>query len=99
MVFSEFGRRVSENKSGGTDHGTAAPMFLVGDSIKAEISNIDSMDRRVTMTMRNPGESPAAEQLNALNREKAGQGATLGDLLKEKLGDKLSTLTGDKKEE
>jgi uncharacterized protein (DUF1501 family) len=35
MVFSEFGRRVSENKSGGTDHGTAAPMFLVGDSIKA----------------------------------------------------------------
>jgi len=71
----------------------------VGDSIKAEISNIDSMDRRVTMTMRNPGESPAAEQLNALNREKAGQGATLGDLLKEKLGDKLSTLTGDKKEE
>jgi uncharacterized protein (DUF1501 family) len=34
MVFSEFGRRVHENKSGGTDHGTAAPMFLVGDHIK-----------------------------------------------------------------
>lgn len=30
MVFSEFGRRVAENGSGGTDHGTAAPMFLVG---------------------------------------------------------------------
>ncbi len=34
MVFSEFGRRVHENKSGGTDHGTAAPMFLIGDNIK-----------------------------------------------------------------
>jgi uncharacterized protein (DUF1501 family) len=33
MVFSEFGRRVAENGSGGTDHGTAAPMFLVGDSV------------------------------------------------------------------
>ena len=35
MVFSEFGRRVEENASGGTDHGTAAPMFLVGDLVKA----------------------------------------------------------------
>lgn len=34
MVFSEFGRRVEENASGGTDHGEAAPMFLIGhDSI------------------------------------------------------------------
>jgi uncharacterized protein (DUF1501 family) len=32
MTFSEFGRRVAENASGGTDHGTAAPMFLVGGS-------------------------------------------------------------------
>ena len=28
MSFSEFGRRVSENASGGTDHGTANNMFL-----------------------------------------------------------------------
>jgi len=34
MVFSEFGRRVQENRSGGTDHGTAAPMFLIGDGIR-----------------------------------------------------------------
>lgn len=34
MVFSEFGRRVKENKSGGTDHGTAAPMFVIGNHIK-----------------------------------------------------------------
>ena len=30
MTFSEFGRRVQENASGGTDHGTAAPMFFFG---------------------------------------------------------------------
>ena len=34
LVFSEFGRRVSENNSRGTDHGTAAPMFLLGDAVK-----------------------------------------------------------------
>ncbi len=34
MVFSEFGRRVKENKSGGTDHGTAAPMFVLGNNVK-----------------------------------------------------------------
>jgi len=35
MTFSEFGRRVAENASGGTDHGAAAPMFVVGNKIKA----------------------------------------------------------------
>jgi uncharacterized protein (DUF1501 family) len=34
MTFSEFGRRVATNASGGTDHGTAAPMFLFGPRIK-----------------------------------------------------------------
>jgi uncharacterized protein (DUF1501 family) len=35
MCFSEFGRRVGENGSQGTDHGTAGPVFLAGTSIKA----------------------------------------------------------------
>jgi uncharacterized protein (DUF1501 family) len=35
MTFSEFGRRVNENGSRGTDHGAAAPMFLVGSKIKS----------------------------------------------------------------
>jgi uncharacterized protein (DUF1501 family) len=30
LVFSEFGRRLTENASGGTDHGTAAPVLLLG---------------------------------------------------------------------
>ncbi len=35
LVFSEFGRRLGENGSGGTDHGTAAPVFLLGRPVKA----------------------------------------------------------------
>ncbi|GGI45815.1 hypothetical protein GCM10008018_14010 [Paenibacillus marchantiophytorum] len=34
MVFSEFGRRVKENGSAGTDHGAAAPMFVLGGKVK-----------------------------------------------------------------
>ncbi len=33
MTFSEFGRRVAENASAGTDHGAAAPLWLVGGGI------------------------------------------------------------------
>jgi uncharacterized protein (DUF1501 family) len=35
MAFSEFGRRVAENGSLGTDHGTAGPVFLAGKKVKA----------------------------------------------------------------
>jgi uncharacterized protein (DUF1501 family) len=34
MTFSEFGRRVAENGSAGTDHGEAAPLFVFGGPIK-----------------------------------------------------------------
>jgi len=34
MTFSEFGRRVSENASGGTDHGKASCMFVAGGGVK-----------------------------------------------------------------
>jgi uncharacterized protein (DUF1501 family) len=37
MTFSEFGRRVQQNASGGTDHGAAAPMFLFGKHLKSGI--------------------------------------------------------------
>src|SRR5262249_13441120 len=37
MTFSEFGRRAKENGSRGTDHGSAAPMFLVGGKVKAGV--------------------------------------------------------------
>lgn len=38
MGFSEFGRRVQENGSQGTDHGAAGPMFLVGPGVKAGLN-------------------------------------------------------------
>jgi len=34
MVYSEFGRRVGSNASDGTDHGTSAPVFLIGNRVK-----------------------------------------------------------------
>jgi small subunit ribosomal protein S1 len=68
-----------------------------GQKLKAEIANVDAMDRRITMSLHNVGGSPQAEQLQVMKREKAGKTATLGDLIKEKLGDKLQTIAGGTK--
>jgi uncharacterized protein (DUF1501 family) len=37
MTFSEFGRRVQENGSGGTDHGAASCLFIAGPSFKGGV--------------------------------------------------------------
>ena len=37
MTYSEFGRRPAENASGGTDHGTAAPLFVAGPKVKGGV--------------------------------------------------------------
>ena len=49
MTFSEFGRRVEQNGSAGTDHGTAAPLFVIGQNAKGgivgnnpDLSNLDN---------------------------------------------------------
>jgi uncharacterized protein (DUF1501 family) len=42
LVFSEFGRRVAENASHGTDHGTAAPVFLIGGAIRGGLAGTTS---------------------------------------------------------
>jgi uncharacterized protein (DUF1501 family) len=34
MIYSEFGRRVQSNASDGTDHGTSAPVLLIGNRVK-----------------------------------------------------------------
>jgi uncharacterized protein (DUF1501 family) len=34
LVHSEFGRRLAENASQGTDHGAAAPVFVLGGGVK-----------------------------------------------------------------
>ncbi len=60
MVFSEFGRRVRQNASSGTDHGTAAPMFLIGNHAKAgvhgvrpSLTDLDDGDLKFTVDFRN----------------------------------------------
>ena len=37
MTFSEFGRRIKSNSSGGTDHGAAAPVIMFGNGIKGGV--------------------------------------------------------------
>lgn len=49
MTFSEFGRRVKQNASGGTDHGTANNVFLIGENLKRpkvlnEAPNLTDLD-------------------------------------------------------
>ncbi|MAS07630.1 MAG: hypothetical protein CL534_23460 [Ahrensia sp.] len=34
MAYSEFGRRVTANASEGTDHGTAGPVFIIGEQVR-----------------------------------------------------------------
>ncbi|MFN5393885.1 MAG: DUF1501 domain-containing protein [Planctomycetota bacterium] len=59
MTFSEFGRRVSENASLGTDHGAAAPMFLAGPKLPKiihgpmpDLSDLEDGDLRFKIDFR-----------------------------------------------
>jgi uncharacterized protein (DUF1501 family) len=59
VVHSEFGRRVAENASLGTDHGAAAPVFVLGGSVRGgvygtapDLSDLDDGDVRVTCDFR-----------------------------------------------
>lgn len=58
VVFSEFGRRVKDNGNG-TDHGTAAPMFIIGGNNKGtvlgdnpDLSNLDNGDLKYKIDFR-----------------------------------------------
>jgi uncharacterized protein (DUF1501 family) len=56
LCFSEFGRRVQENGSQGTDHGTAGPVFLAGPKVQAGLLGeapklLDLQDGDLKMTV------------------------------------------------
>ncbi len=60
MSFSEFGRRVGQNGSAGTDHGTAAPMFLMGPMVRPgvigdlpSLTDLDQGDLKFNADFRN----------------------------------------------
>jgi uncharacterized protein (DUF1501 family) len=59
MAYSEFGRRVAANASGGTDHGTAAPVFVAGPAVKGgfygdepSLADLDQGDLKFTTDFR-----------------------------------------------
>src|SRR5262249_17832018 len=59
VMFSEFGRRVKENGSQGTDHGSAGPMFILGKGVKGgvygqhpDLSRLDDGDLAYTTDFR-----------------------------------------------
>ena len=59
MCFSEFGRRVEQNSSGGTDHGAAGPMFVIGGRVKGgvygahpSLSDLDDGDLKYSTDFR-----------------------------------------------
>lgn len=61
MTFSEFGRRVAQNASNGTDHGTANNLFLIGGKLQKpgfynaapDLSNLDEGDLKFDIDFRN----------------------------------------------
>ncbi len=61
MTFSEFGRRVAANASGGTDHGTANNMFMIGGGLKQkgilnpmpDLSDLQDGDLKYTTDFKN----------------------------------------------
>jgi len=59
LAFSEFGRRVEENGSAGTDHGAAAPVFLAGPNVNAgvignhpSLTDLDQGDLKMAIDFR-----------------------------------------------
>ena len=61
MTFSEFGRRVEENASFGTDHGTASQIFLIGNNLKKNgvyneapnLADLDEGDLKFSIDFKN----------------------------------------------
>ena len=73
FTFSEFGRRVEQNASGGTDHGTANNMFLISGGLKQkgminelpDLGNLDEGDLKYNVDFKNVYASILSKWLNA----------------------------------
>ena len=82
MAFSEFGRRVQQNASGGTDHGAAAPMFLFGPAIAKRagivgrhpsLTDLDDGDLKYGIDFRNVYASVLQNWLNTPSKPVLGK--------------------------
>ncbi len=79
MAFSEFGRRVKENGSQGTDHGAAGPMFVVGNNVKGglygdnpNLKNLDEGDLAYTVDFRSVYATVIEDWLGAPSKDVLG---------------------------
>lgn len=81
MTFSEFGRRVEQNASGGTDHGTANNMFLAGGALKKagllnalpDLADLDEGDLKYQIDFKNVYATVLNRWLEADDKEILGR--------------------------
>lgn len=80
LTFSEFGRRVQENANAGTDHGAAAPMFLLGGKVKAglygkhpSLTNLERGDLKFNIDFRSVYGTVLERWLNARSETVLGR--------------------------
>jgi uncharacterized protein (DUF1501 family) len=82
IMFSEFGRRVEENASAGTDHGAAGPMFVMGPFVRAGFHGVhpsltdldENGDLKMTIDFRRVYASVMTEWLGFNGSESVLQG-------------------------
>lgn len=79
MTWSEFGRRVKSNASGGTDHGTAGPLFFAGTPVKGglygerpDLGNLDNGNLRFTTDFRSVYATAVEGWLGASSKDVLG---------------------------
>jgi uncharacterized protein (DUF1501 family) len=89
MTFSEFGRRVEQNASGGTDHGAAAPMFIVGGGVRPgvvgrhpSLTDLDRGDLKHNVDFRGVYATLLQNWLQSPSKPILGQQYKLLDLIK-----------------
>ena len=80
MTWSEFGRRVKENGSDGTDHGSAGPLFFLGTPVKGGLygkrpglDNLDNGNLRYTVDFRSVYATSLRGWLGAPDQELLGR--------------------------
>lgn len=81
MTFSEFGRRVAQNASGGTDHGTANNMFFIGGGLKekgllnpmADLHDLNQGDLKYTVDFKSVYATLLHNWLNASDEKILGK--------------------------
>lgn len=90
LTFSEFGRRVEENGSEGTDHGAAGPVFLAGDSVRGglvgdhpSLSDLDDGDLKMSVDFRSVYSTVLTKWLGIDARPVLGEEFAMTDLFKQ----------------